>query len=166
MSRRAWIRKARQWLLDKTVWCSATIVRQAYDLERSGCEAYHVGRLKIYGSPRFVGQVTNALGRLEYAYANGYSLVQRYVYAIEQDRVTRSGTFPTSTLTGIGVQSAQTTEEGDLLMTPERYGGLLVRFATDRRRILVGIPRSDRAYMLALKSEQRAMKFLLAARGF
>jgi len=166
MRRRAWIRKARNWFLDQVVWRSARISREAYDRERSSHQSYMICRIRVYGNPRFVEQIKQALARLEAAYPAGYSLVQRYVYAIEQDKVTEHGSFRVSTLIGIGVRSDKTTNDDKLLMTPERYGAVLVRFAADRRRILFNIPRSDRAEALARKSEHHAMELLLKASGF
>ena len=166
MRRRAWIRKARNWFLDQVVWRSARISREAYDRERSVCQSYMIRQIRVYGNPRFVERVKQALARLEDGYPAGYSLVQRYIYAIEQDKVTANGSFRVGTLTGIGVRSDKTTDDDNLLMTPERYGAVLVRFAADRRRILFNIPRSDRAEALARKSERHAMESLLKAGGF
>jgi hypothetical protein len=54
-------------------------------------------------------------------------------------------------LAGFGARAENTTPEGRLPVTPERYASFLVRFVAERRRILLSIPKSPRAASMAPK---------------
>jgi hypothetical protein len=124
-----------------------------------------VQNLDIYGSARFIDRVTEALTRLEHAYPYGYSLVQRYLHAIEQEEITRRSKIAPEALAAFGARSEKTTPEGDLPVSPERYAAFLVRLAVNFRRGLLHAPKSPEAERMASKKEQHAMKLLLHARG-
>jgi len=69
-------------------------------------------------------------------------------------------------LSGFGARAEETTPDGRLPVTSERYASFLVQFAAERRRILWSIPRSAKAAAWQKKKEQHAMSRLLRARGF
>ena len=144
----------------------AKLLRTKYDEERRDYPQQHVGNITVYGREPFVGDVTRALAALADGYPYGYSLVQRYVHAVEEKGfVTSPSVHDWKHLAGFGAR-AENTEDGRLPVTTERYASFLVRFATERRRILWSIPRSEKAAALLKKKEQHAMSRLLRARGF
>ena len=145
----------------------AKLVGKKYDDERCEYPKQRVGNITVYGHKPFVEDVTKALAALADAYPYGYSLVQRYVHAIEEKGfVTSPNIRDWKHLHGFGARAEETTPDGRLLVTAERYASFLVAFAAERRRILLSIPRSEKAAMWQKKKAQHAMSRLLHARGF
>lgn len=145
----------------------AKLLREKYDEERRDYQQQHIGSITVYGREPFVADVTKALAALADGYPYGYSLVQRYVHAIEEKGLVTSPSMRDwKHLAGFGARAENTTEDGRLPVTAERYASFLVKFAAERRRILLSIPRSQKATEMLKKKEQRAMSRLLRARGF
>jgi hypothetical protein len=143
------------------------LLREKYDDERRDYPQRCVGNITLYGREPFVQDVTKSLGSLADAYPYGYSLVQRYVHAIEEKGFVASPSIHDwKQLFGFGARAEDTTPDGRLAVTGERYASFLVRFAAERRRILWSIPGSAKAAALLKKKEQHAMSRLLRARGF
>jgi hypothetical protein len=145
----------------------AKLLREKYDAERRDYPQQRVGNIIVYGRAPFVADVTRALAALADGYPYGYSLVQRYVHAVEEKGfVTSPSIEDWKHLAGFGARSEKPTPEGRLPVTSERYASFLVQFAAERRRILWSIPRSEKAAAWQKKKEQHAMSRLLRARGF
>lgn len=143
------------------------VLRDKYDEERRDYPQQRVGNIAVYGRKPFVEDVTRALAALADAYPYGYSLVQRYIHALEEKGFVTSPSISDSKhLTAFGAFAVSTTPEGRLAVTGERYARFLVRFAVERRRILASIPVSERAAIMSEKKAERAMSLLLRARGF
>jgi hypothetical protein len=159
-------RAIRGWFLDRIASGPVQSVREQYDLERSNCPTHKIANVDIYGNSVFIAQVIEALLRLHDADPYGYSLVQRYIHAIEQKNIHQDTRVGAATYPAIGVRSEETTPEGRLLVTPERYAAFLVCVATHRRRGLLHAPKSHRADLFARQREQQTMALLLRARGF
>jgi len=145
----------------------AKLLREKYDDERRDYPQRRVGNITVYGREPFVQDVTRSLAVLADAYPYGYSLVQRYVHAVEEKGFVASPSIHDwKHLAGFGARAEDTTSEGRLAVTSERYASFLVKFAAERRRILWSIPRSAKVATLLNKKEQHAMSRLLRARGF
>ena len=145
----------------------AKLLREKYDHERRNCPQHRVGNIAVYGRDPFVQDVTKSLSALADAYPYGYSLVQRYVHAVEERGFVASPSIHDwKQLAGFGARAENATPEGRLPVTSERYASFLVQFAAERRRILWSIPRSAKAAAWQKKKEQHAMSRLLRARGF
>jgi len=145
----------------------AKLLREKYDEERRDYPQRRIGNITVYGREPFVQDVTKTLAALADAYPYGYSLVQRYIHAVEEKGfVTSPNIRDWKHLSGFGARAEDATPHGRLPVTTERYASFLVRFATERRRILWSIPRSEKAVALLKKKEQHAMSRLLRARGF
>jgi len=158
--------RLRRWFLDRVVSGPVTDTRKRYDEARLYLPHQRVGNITVYGHPPFVGDVTKALSVLAEGYPYGYSLVQRYVHAIEPDDLVHGPEKLSKALSGFGARAEKTTPEGKLPVTPERYAAFLVRVAAHRRRGLLYAPFSKRADLFAHKREEHAMKILLRSRGF
>jgi hypothetical protein len=125
----------------------ARLLRDKYDEERRECPQQRLGNITVYGRKPFVEDVTKALAALADAYPYGYSLIQRYIHAIEEKGfVTSPNIRDPKHVAGFGARAESTTPEGRLPVTAERYASFLVRFAAEK--------------------EQQAMSLLLRARGF
>jgi hypothetical protein len=160
------VRSARRRILTSVVTGPVQSIRERYDRERAQYPKHRIENVDIYGRPRFIERVTEALSRLKDAYPYGYSLVQRYVHAIEEEDITKTSSLTQQALAALGARSERTTPEGDLPVTPERYAAFLVRLSVNLRRGLLQAPKSNRSELIAQKKEQQAMKLLLDARGF
>jgi hypothetical protein len=158
--------KLRRRFLDRVVSGPVTDTRKRYDEARVRLPHQRVGNITIYGDPPFSGDVAKALDVLREGYPYGYSLVQRYIHAIEPDNLVSGAEKLSKALSAFGARAEKTTSEGKLSVTPERYAALLVRLAAHRRRGLLYAPFSKRADIFAHKKEERAMKILLRSRGF
>src|SRR5438477_13063263 len=62
----------------------AKLLREKYDEERRDYPQLRVGNIAVYGREPFVQDVSTSLAALADAYPYGYSLVQRYVHAVEE----------------------------------------------------------------------------------
>jgi hypothetical protein len=145
----------------------AKLLREKYDEERRSYPQRRVGNITVYGHEPFVEDVTKSLAALADAYPYGYSLVQRYVHAVEEKGFVASPSIGDwKQLHGFGARTESTAPDGRLPVTGERYASFLVQFAAERRRILWSIPRSAKAAAWQKKKEQQAMSRLLRARGF
>jgi hypothetical protein len=145
----------------------AKLLREKYDEERRDYPKRRIGNITLYGREPFLQDVTNALAALADAYPSGYSLVQRYVHAVEEKGFVASPSIRDwKHLAGFGARAEETTSDGRLPVTCERYASFLVKVATERRRILWSIPRSEKAVALLKKKEQYVMSRMLRARGF
>jgi len=145
----------------------AKLLREKYDEERRDYPQRRIGNITLYGREPFVQDVTKALAALADAYPYGYSLVQRYIHAVEEKGFVASASIRDwKHLSGFGARAEETTPGGRLPVTSERYASFLVQFAAERRRILWSIPRSAKAAAWQKKKEQHAMSRLLRARGF
>jgi hypothetical protein len=145
----------------------AKLLREKYDEQRRDYPQHSVGNIAVYGREPFVYDVSKALAALADAYPYGYSLVQRYIHAIEEKGYVASANIRNwKELFGFGARVEDTTSDGRLTVTGERYASFLVRFAAERRRVLWSIPGSTKAAALLRKKEQHAMSRLLRARGF
>lgn len=114
-----------------------------------------VGRVAIYGNRAFTSQVREALFHLQQQFPWGFSMVQRYIIAIEQ-RAT-----PIMAYAGIGVRFERAAQNGSLPVDPKRYGALLVRMAVGLRiHMRLRIPPSARTQLLELLTDVNAMKRL------
>jgi hypothetical protein len=145
----------------------AKLLRQKYDDERRDYPQRCIGNIAVYGREPFVEDVSKALAALADGYPYGYSLVQRYVHAVEEKGfVTSPSIGDWKQLAGFGARAENATPDGRLPATAERYASFLVQFAAERRRILWSIPRSEKAAAWQKKKEKHAMSLLLRARGF
>ncbi len=155
------------WILDRVVSGPARLCCEKYDEERRACSQKRIGNVTVYGNPAFTDDVTTTLTALADVYPYGYSLVQRYIHAIEEEGfVTSPEISATKQGPGFGVRAEKTTPEGKLSVTAERYASFLVRVAVDRRRALLYARKSPRANTVGLKKAEHAMTLLLRARGF
>jgi hypothetical protein len=162
VSARIWI-----WLCRRISSAPARLLREKYDEERRDYPQQRIGNIKAYGRKPFVEDVAKALAALAEVYPYGYSLVQRYVHAIEEKGfVTSPNIRDPKHLRGFGARAENTTPDGRLAVTTERYASFLVRFAAERRRILLSVPKSPKAASMADNKAQRAMSLLLRGRGF
>jgi hypothetical protein len=145
----------------------AKLLRDKYDEERRDHPQRRFGNITVYGHEPFVQDVSKSLTSLADAYPYGYSLVQRYVHAVEEKGfVTSPSIGDWKQLAGFGARAENATPDGRLPVTSERYASFLVQFAAERRRILWSIPRSEKAAAWQKKKEKHAMSRLLRARGF
>jgi hypothetical protein len=106
------------------------------------------------GTQPFVEDVTKALSVLAEGYPYGYSLVQRYVHAIEPEGFSEGGeTFSPAALGSFGALAEKTTSQGRLPVPAERYAAFLVRIAANHKCARLHAPRSQRADLLAKKEK-------------
>ncbi len=159
--------RLRRRFLDRVVNGPVATTRKRYDEARKYAPHQRVGNITIYGAPDFIADVAKALTVLSGGYSYGYSLVQRYIYAIEPDGFAQGGeTFSAAALSGFGARAEKTTNEGKLPVPAERYAAFLVRIAAHHKRARLYAPKSQRADSLAQEREAHAMKILLRSRGF
>src|SRR5438128_3817301 len=84
----------------------AKLLREKYDAERRDYPQQRVGNITVYGREPFVADVTRALAALSDGYPYGYSLVQRYVHAVEEKGfVTSPNIYDWKHLAGFGARA-------------------------------------------------------------
>jgi hypothetical protein len=159
--------KLRRRFLDRVVSGPVAHTRKRYDKARRLCPHQRIGNVAVHGEAAFTQDVAKALTVLAEGYPYGYSLVQRYIYAIEPEGFAGGGeTFSSAALGSFGARAEKTTSAGKLAVPAERYAAFLVRIAAQCKRARLYAPRSKRADLLGQKREERAMKLLLRSRGF
>ena len=157
----------RRRFLDRIVNGPIAQFRKQYGEARRRFPHERIGNLTVYGNAPFVADVAKTLSILAEGYPYGYSLVQRYICAIEPEGFAGdSEKFSSTALSGFGARAEKTTSEGRLPVPAERYAAFLIRIAADHKRARLYAPKSQRADSLAQKREARAMKILLRSRGF
>jgi hypothetical protein len=154
----------RRWILSRKfvkrlirTWREPNVKRniQKYAYAQADKPHLQAGNIKIYGGPSFVGDVADALLQLEQTFPFGYSMVQRYIHAIEETTTNDKPFF------GIGVRYEKRTPDGRLAVEPNRYAALLVRIAVSQRRgVHFFVPRSPRSDLLGLRKDLQAMRLL------
>ena len=128
-------------------------LKKKYFIKQTGKRCGRADRVIIYGEAAFLRDVLQAFALLKSNYPFGYSMVQRYIPAIEESPRSK-GPFVAA-----GVRYETATPSGRLQVEPARYAALLVRLATELRCLLYfSIPHSDKFELVGLRMDLKAMR--------